>query len=524
MHISPTTSCSFLCCFDDNVAFDVMLVLKSCNEVESCVQILSAKLWKFFNNSCRDHSKPEMCALAFLQASYASDDSDVETEGGGFFGFDLDGATGEQFSTNKDELKQFFDKIPGDLTKSTVENTGEAAQDSDDFFNSPNRKKTNKRTKKEILREDAAKRRRLAHNAILQNCDCRKQCINLLSRDDRMSIHESFWNLREVDQSNFIQKYVHPAIAEKRRKCRTPANELRKTQSYKCTLPSASDDPIAVCRKFFLNTLGYEEHCGNIIYRRINRSKNSEPCRTIRGKYTRNSNIRDSIIAHILSYGPTISHYRREHAPNRRYLPSDLSQRAMHKHYQDTHTSQVSYSLYSRVLNEMNISFVKLGHEECEVCVSMEQHKKVNVNNSECTDDCILCSDYSKHLEHAKQARIEYRMNGDTVTAGQLVMAVDLQKVIQLPRLDGLKTIVFSQRILAFNQTFAPVGAFARTFPVVACIWPESVSGRSSSDINSCFHKFILNYGHLEKLTFWLDNCSAQNKNWIFFSSSYSAH
>lgn len=89
--------------------------------------------------------------------------------------------------------------------------------------------------------------------------------------------------------------------------------------------------------------------------------------------------------------------------------------------------------------------------------------------------------------------------------------------MIQLPRLDGLKTVVFSQRILAFNETFAPVGAYTSKFPVVACLWPESVCGRSSNDILSCFHRVILKYGHLEKLTLWLDNCSSQNKHWNFF-------
>lgn len=79
------------------------------------------------------------------------------------------------------------------------------------------------------------------------------------------------------------------------------------------------------------------------------------------------------------------------------------------------------------------------------------------------------------------------------------------------------KTIVFSQRVVAFNETFAPIGAYARQYPVVACIWPESVGGRGANDILSCFQQVILKYGHLSKLTLWLDNCSAQNKNWNLF-------
>lgn len=90
-------------------------------------------------------------------------------------------------------------------------------------------------------------------------------------------------------------------------------------------------------------------------------------------------------------------------------------------------------------------------------------------------------------------------------------------QVIQLPRLDGLKTVVFSQRVLAYNETFAPVGAYTRNFSVIACLWPEYISGRSSNDILSCFHRVFVYYGHLKKLILWLDNCSAQNKHWNLF-------
>lgn len=255
-----------------------------------------------------------------------------------------------------------------------------------------------------------------------------------------------------------------------------------------------------------------------------------------RGKYRRKLETREAVKTHILTYEPSISHYRREHAPNRLYLPSDLTQRSMHKHYLSTNDKPASYQLYSRTLKEMNVSFVKLGHEECEVCVAAKEHKKISEHSDE-ERNCLQCSDHATHVENASVTRAEYRAEGDTVLPDQLVMSVDLQKVnnkfksisiakfkislifqvIQLPRLDGLKTIVFSQRVIAFNETFAPIGSYAREYPVVACIWPESVSGRSANDILSCFHQVILKYGHLSKLTLWLDNCSAQNKNWNFF-------
>lgn len=76
---------------------------------------------------------------------------------------------------------------------------------------------------------------------------------------------------------------------------------------------------------------------------------------------------------------------------------------------------------------------------------------------------------------------------------------------------------MFSQRLLAFNETFAPVGKYTRTHPVIACLWEESVSGRSANDIASCFHRVIHRFGDAKKITLWLDNCSGQNKNWNLF-------
>lgn len=68
-----------------------------------------------------------------------------------------------------------------------------------------------------------------------------------------------------------------------------------------------------------------------------------------------------------------------------------------------------------------------------------------------------------------------------------------------------------------FNETFAPVGKYAKSHPVTACLWNEAVAGRSANDIISCFHQIVERLGSLRKITFWLDNCSAQNKNWGLF-------
>ncbi|XP_062564207.1 uncharacterized protein LOC134227031 [Armigeres subalbatus] len=201
------------------------------------------------------------------------------------------------------------------------------------------------------------------------------------------------------------------------------------------------------------------------------------------------------------------------------YLPSDLTQKEMHRNYQETNNSSISYQFYGRVMKSMNIGMVKLGHEECESCIEAIQHQQLSKHTAEMAgiDSCSICEKYFEHLRLAKAARTEYREDGESIKPGHVVLAVDLQKVIQLPRMEGLKTIVFSQRLIAFNETFAPVGKYTRALPVVACVWNEAIRGRSSADLLGCFHRVVTKFSKVDKLVLWLDNCAAQNKNWNLF-------
>lgn len=99
------------------------------------------------------------------------------------------------------------------------------------------------------------------------------------------------------------------------------------------------------------------------------------PKQDMRGRHTAHNVInRDDIKANILKYNPCVSHYRREHAPNRKYLPSELSIAQMYSDFQKEQRDSIkcSYDLFRTVIAEMNISFVKLGHEECERCTKFK--------------------------------------------------------------------------------------------------------------------------------------------------------
>ena len=153
-----------------------------------------------------------------------------------------------------------------------------------------------------------------------------------------------------------------------------------------------------------------------------------------RGKHTPPNKLDEKYLKdidnHIMSFDPSISHYRRVHAPNRLYLPSELSINRMFKDY-EAGGGKLSYEIYRRQLNMKNTSFAKLGHEECEMCLKYENHSCENeeevvegildelilkieskekknthrVDIRKKSESCEVCIEYNRHLFMAKQSR-----------------------------------------------------------------------------------------------------------------------
>ena len=66
--------------------------------------------------------------------------------------------------------------------------------------------------------------------------------------------------------------------------------------------------------------------------------------------------LHEKIDTHIHSFNPCISHYRREHAPNRLYLPHELTINAMHQDFLEKNAdTKINYTTYMRRVNAMNI-------------------------------------------------------------------------------------------------------------------------------------------------------------------------
>lgn len=225
------------------------------------------------------------------------------------------------------------------------------------------------------------------------------------------------------------------------------------------------------------------------------------------------------IDSHIDSYNPGISHYRRAHAPKRLYLPHELTVDEMWKDYVVKHPeNSVHYTTYLRRVHNKNISFATLGMEECEICdeIKLMEHDKVD---GTCSEGCRPCIKHAAHRLAYTQARQAYELDGKSVADGSIVRSVDLQKVIMLPRIPGLKTVCFTRRLVAFHETFAPIGAYKTNIrPTESVVWHEGIAGRKCQDIASTFVIALKKDRDYDHVTYYMDNCAGQNKNWTIFT------
>lgn len=380
------------------------------------------------------------------------------------------------------------------------------------------KKSTYTKHEKDNLRKDKYINK---HKTKLPCVNCRLKCVDNITDNLREDINKKFNELEWKERRNFILNYCEKTGVKRRR-----GNEDSKRQySLKYFFKNEEGLRVQVCKTFFLTSLGFTKHNDTVVHNVM--SKISNRGEVIVSKTDRRGQApnpkkidRDLIKKHIESYNPAISHYRREHAPNVRYLPNDITIKEMHEDFKSKYSTHISYDLYRSVLRSMKISFTKLGNEECEQCEEYGIHKSTHGISDNETGECNDCQSYQKHKNQYTNARLEYQQDSelsinDTSTA---YYSADLQKVVMLPRMEGFKVVVFTRRIIVFNESFVPLKKTTKNNLPVAIIWHEGVSGRKKEDIISAFHAFFKINRDMKNVVLWLDNCSAQNKSWAFLS------
>lgn len=170
----------------------------------------------------------------------------------------------------------------------------------------------------------------------------------------------------------------------------------------------------------------------------------------------------------------------------------------MHSDFNKKHPNAAcSYDVYRNVVREVNISFTKLGHEQCEVCEIFKQHEHTKETLQPHCKTCV----YTSYVEKAKKSREEYRKDADlNRNENDLCFSADLQKVIMLPRMEQFKIAIFTTKVVIFDGSFVPVGKKQKFVKPLAAIWHEGTAGRKKEEIVSSFHAFFLKIEMLLKL------------------------
>ena len=322
------------------------------------------------------------------------------------------------------------------------------------------------------------------------------------------------------------RSWIHSHIqeVEPKRRAPEPANHVTRNFTRVYRLPDNDSNDQIVCAIFFRHTLGYEHNKAiNNALKIVTPGMIATPA-DLRGKHAPKHKLKDqaldTIKAHINSYHPSVSHYRREHAPLRKYLPSEITLTDMYQDFSSKHPGVCKRERYRKTLKAMKISFAKLGEEECETCVEHEMHKKHQHDDDTGGRNCEDCSSWAKHMENAGITRAWYRKDKEENHPQEVcVLSVDMQKVIMMPRMPGIKNCVFTRRLVQFHQTFAPLGGKADK--IIGVVWDESVSGRNADDVASAYVQYMRHplCRDKTKFIFYMDNCSAQNKNWTIYTA-----
>ena len=389
---------------------------------------------------------------------------------------------------------------------------------------------------------------------ILPPCSCKKKCIERIPEEIRDTIHKNFWLMESTDERRLWMCgniKVQPKKSTKIPSMVPSVNSIKNRQVTRSYFLSNNGVSEEVCKVMFLHTLGYKhDTILTKMFSNMTPTK-SRPQKDRRGKHAPWHALSDEELTlidnHIKSFNPAISHYRRAHAPLRLYLPSELSVKKMFRWFKETNPGdRIDEMSYYRRVRKMNISFAKLGEEECECCLEILYHdctaqdataedtgsaeRLANIKPGECQK----CDTWAEHIKKSNESRKSYRKDADTYPEpDKYYVSADLQKVIMLPRLPGVKKCVFTRRIIAFHETFAPLVAsdevkkqwqsekkkVPRIKPM-GMIWHEGLQGRNDEDVGSAFVKLVSQtpYRSAKSLTTWLDNCSGQGKNWSLYA------
>ncbi|CAH0755367.1 unnamed protein product [Diatraea saccharalis] len=372
-----------------------------------------------------------------------------------------------------------------------------------------------------IKKSKCSLKRKSRHIMIINSCKskCSRKCASF-SLGNRIQIWHNYWELDFRSRRNFLNKCIQITGIKKRRVSETGTPEIIKKESRFFYFPNNNNESIPVCRKFFLDTLGYKTD--GVITEISNAIKKGNIYGGVLkdGRGGNRNEIPKTIIEqHILNYKPVVSHYRRQNAPNVRYLPRNLTLKQMHADFKLKNPDfRCSVEVHRQTIKRLNISFNMPKGDKCAECSFYEEEIKKHTDKSTEVPEDILTKQ-KEHQEKVKLAIERYRLDGAKRNENRTkYFCMDLQKVVLLPDMPQYKDAFFLSRLVAFKLTFAPIKKKSDDMSVCV-LWHEAIAGRDASNIVDALKAFLYDQRDVQHYHLWADNCTAQNKNWTLFTA-----
>ena len=270
-----------------------------------------------------------------------------------------------------------------------------------------------------------------------------------------------------------------------------------------------------VCQKFFCESL----EISKMKITTLLQKKQIGVTKDLRGQHQGNAlsnENHDEIIADIMSYPRTESHYSRETSESL-YLDSNEYAAKMHRNFVEKwnqkhqdESKPPCVNTYKKVFKSLNLKFKNLKSDTCKTC---DKFKNMIHHSSTAEKDQIQ-HERECHWDDATAIRDEmnddFRLGKGCGTVQGI--CYDLEKTFLLPKATS-GSFYYTRNFSTINCRIHD----AKTDQGYFHIWTETDAGRGPQEIGSCLLKFLEN--HLEPeattLILWADSCGGQNRNYI---------
>jgi hypothetical protein len=342
--------------------------------------------------------------------------------------------------------------------------------------------------------------------------NCRNNCREKISDDQRAIIHKEVWDLGSYDlRAAFVSSLI-TIEGKKTERRRTENVEKQKSRqfTYKYHF-NINSEKISVCQGCFRKTLSVTDNFIKLIALKKRKNVSGIIKSDERGKSTPSNKHPEQkiqeVINHINSFPLYESHYTRRKS-SRKYLPSHLTISKMYSLYATLHQKPVSDKVYRKEFHRLNLRFKKPKVDTCHNCDLFKM--KINVAADENTKLNIQ-TERDSHLLAADMAYKEKQIDKQTAAINKEMrcLSFDLQQCLPTPALQS-SVVFYKRQLWTFNLTIHDNATGTSTH----YMWHEGISGRGANQIASCLFIHLQNLPEdVSEVILYSDTCGGQNKN-----------